>query len=260
MIELFPNCGAYEIIMMLHELHNRGYEQLRILSGMSPNGCCWRWSIYPKIAMGDCADAERKIRGVHCDCPSGSLGRERSNDDYFKMADLFLDKYKSLFNVARLPDKDYIRWFQDVVEHAQNNEFPIAYDDFFNAEEWEFMGGEPLKYPPFELTDVNQISDEDLIEFEVNHGLYKHEIKEVIDFPYVKPTHKEIAAKIRQAYAEKKELISHIDTAGWQTLEIQYQGAETIAEHDGEVHLKLKTGETVILRDTIELFVWAPSE
>lgn len=210
--------------------------------------------------MGDCADAERKIRGVNCDCPYGSLGRDRSNEDYSEMADLFLEKYKSLFNVAKLPDKEYTKWFQGVVEHAHNNEFPIAYDDFFNAEEWEYMGGKPLKYPPFEPTDVNQISDEDLIEFEVNHGLYKHEIKEVIDFPYVKPTHKEIAAKIRQAYAEKKELISHIDTAGWQTLEIQYQGAETIAEHDGEVHLKLKTGETVILRDKIELFVWAPSE
>jgi len=43
--------GAYEIIMMLHELHKRGYQLLRILPRMSPNGCCWRWMIYPKVLM-----------------------------------------------------------------------------------------------------------------------------------------------------------------------------------------------------------------
>lgn len=257
--ELFPNCGAYEIIMMLHELHNRGYEQLRILSGMAPSGCYWRWSIYPKIAMGCNADAERKIRGVHCDCPYGSLGRDRSNEDYNEMADLFLEKYKSLFNVAKLPDKDYIKWFQGVVEHAQNNEFPIAYDDFFNAEEWEYMGGEALSYPPFEPTNSSQIPDNDVIAYAMDYfdEFSRIQLKTVLDYPYAKPSQQEIAVVIRQAINENKGLIYHIDEACWQALAYKNEDIDKKIQYEGEILLKMKCGDTIILKDVIELFAWS---
>ena len=45
--------SAYEVIMIVHELHQRGYEQLRLFPGISPNGMCWRWMIYPKQLMQD---------------------------------------------------------------------------------------------------------------------------------------------------------------------------------------------------------------
>ena len=48
-----PDYSAYEVIMIVHELHQRGYEQLRLFPGISPNGMCWRWMIYPKQLMQD---------------------------------------------------------------------------------------------------------------------------------------------------------------------------------------------------------------
>ena len=48
---LLKEYNAFEIIMFVHELHSMGYEQLRLYAGMSPNGLCWRWYIYPKILM-----------------------------------------------------------------------------------------------------------------------------------------------------------------------------------------------------------------
>ena len=48
---LNENWGACDVVMILHELHQRGYEQLRLHCGMSPNGMAWRWNIYPKSIM-----------------------------------------------------------------------------------------------------------------------------------------------------------------------------------------------------------------
>lgn len=208
--------------------------------------------------MKDSAEKEHRVGPFNCVIIDGSLGQARSNDDYTKMADLFLEKHKSLANVAKLPDKEYVEWFKGVVEHAQKNIFPIAYSDFFTAQEWQYMNGEPLKYPPFTPTAINKIPDDDLMEFEVSNGEWRYELKEVIEFPYVKPSREEIVSKIRQAYREKKELIAHDDSAGWQSMAIMYKDAEKIKELEHEVHLKMPNGEIIILRDLIELFVWAP--
>lgn len=50
---MMVDASAYEVIMIVHELHQRGYEQLRLFPGISPNGMCWRWMIYPKVLMKD---------------------------------------------------------------------------------------------------------------------------------------------------------------------------------------------------------------
>ena len=70
---MMVDASAYEVIMIVHELHQRGYEQLRLFPGISPNGMCWRWMIYPKVLMqnnsfelhGDCTPFE---------CLRGSTG------------------------------------------------------------------------------------------------------------------------------------------------------------------------------------------
>jgi hypothetical protein len=51
MDNILLNCSAYEIVMLVHELHKRGYEQMRFYAGMSPSGMSWRWYIYPKVLM-----------------------------------------------------------------------------------------------------------------------------------------------------------------------------------------------------------------
>jgi hypothetical protein len=48
---ILRNCSAYEIVILVHELHMRGYEQLRLYCGLSPSGMGWRWFLYPKVMM-----------------------------------------------------------------------------------------------------------------------------------------------------------------------------------------------------------------
>ena len=169
------------------------------------------------------------------------------------MADILLDKFKSLFSVAKLPDREYVKWFQGVVEHAQKNCYPIAYQEFFDAKEWKFQSGEPLHFPPFEPTDPNQISDKTIIEFalEFFDDYSSTELRSVLDYNCVKPSYKEIANVIRQAIIEKKGLISHKGNAYRQFLTYKTEDILERKDYEGEIHLKLKNGESVILKDTI---------
>ena len=73
---LNENWGACDIVMILHELHQRGYEQLRLHCGMSPNGMAWRWNIYPKCLMDD-AEWERYGECPPFECPHGSAASYR---------------------------------------------------------------------------------------------------------------------------------------------------------------------------------------
>lgn len=143
------NCSAYEIIMIVHELHQRGYEQLRLYSGMSPNGCSWRWYIYPKVLMKD-NTFERQVGWIPFDCPSGSTGDAfTENGRKTITADEFVKEYNNYVSLARGEDEEYVKWFETIVRHAKDKDFPIAFSEYFDAKQWKFSSGEQLTYPPF---------------------------------------------------------------------------------------------------------------
>ena len=143
------NCSAYEIIMIVHELHQRGYEQLRLYAGMSPNGRNWRWYIYPKVLMRDNKFEHRDGR-IPFDCPSGTAGNAFPEEGREVItADDFVKKYERYVSLAKREDKEYVKWFETIVKHAQNKDLPIAFSYYFDAEQWKFTSGEQLAFPPF---------------------------------------------------------------------------------------------------------------
>lgn len=143
------NCSAYEIIMIVHELHQRGYEQLRLFAGMSPSGCSWRWYIYPKVLMKDNL-FEHHDDWVPFDCPLGSTSEEFPEKGRESItADDFVKEYDSYVSLAKGEDKEYVKWFENIVKHAQDKDFPIAFSERYDAEQWIFISGEQLVFPPF---------------------------------------------------------------------------------------------------------------
>ena len=178
---MIEKCSAYEIIKFVHELHSRGYEQLRLLPGMSPNGCCWRWMIYPKVLM--------------------------KNDCLF-------EKNRAYFELAYGKDEEYVEWFNEIVKHAENDDYPIAFADMFFEEQWLFMGSnELLKYPPFCPTDYTSLSDGQIIEY-AKYTFDQNSVKELELFLKSndpKPSVQETADVIRQAIRENKGLVEHYD-------------------------------------------------
>ena len=62
---------------------------------------------------------------------------------------LLSQKKGRILKLLMTSDKAYVKWFEQIVEHAKNKDFPIAFEEFFDAKEWKFTSKEPLTYPPF---------------------------------------------------------------------------------------------------------------
>lgn len=212
-MKLVYDASAYEIVMIVHELHQRGYEQLRLFSGMSPNGFSWRWAIYPKVLMKDSNMCERNDC-LPFSCPYGSTGSAFPKEGQeVKTANDFIREFGSYVNLAEGEDKEYVEWFKQIVEHAKNNDFPIAYQEFFNAEQWKFNGGDDLEYPPFTPVPLESLNDEKMIDLArcVFDEWSVSNLNEIMLCDGPKSSIHEIAEVIRKALNEKKCLFCHYD-------------------------------------------------
>jgi hypothetical protein len=214
-MKLMYTCSAYEIVMIVHELHQRGYEQLRLFPGMSPNGCSWRWAVYPKVLMKDNNLFERHSDCMPFDCPYGSTGVALPEEgEVMKTANDFMREYESYVNLAKGNDKEYVEWYKAIVEHAKNEDFPIAFEEFFDAKQWKFMKGEALQYPPFLPAPIDQLTDTQMIDMAkcVFDEESVRELNEFICCDGPKSTTQEVAEVIRKALREQKSLFCHYDS------------------------------------------------
>lgn len=212
---MIEKCSAYEIIKFVHELHSRGYEQLRLLPGMSPNGCCWRWMIYPKVLMKNDCLFEQHGDCTPFNCLHGSTGEAHPEEgrDLIPIDHIF-EENRAYFELAYGKDEEYVEWFNEIVKHAENDDYPIAFADMFFEEQWLFMGSnELLKYPPFCPTDYTSLSDGQIIEY-AKYTFDQNSVKELELFLKSndpKPSVQETADVIRQAIRENKGLVEHYD-------------------------------------------------
>ena len=110
---------------MLHELHNRGYEQLRLLPGLSPNGCAWRWFIYPKVLMGNSSSFEQYGDCTPFKSICGSTGNRKVGCNIITMADTFEYQYGDIISLSKYHDSSYVKWFDTIIQHAEHDIFPI---------------------------------------------------------------------------------------------------------------------------------------
>lgn len=252
-------CSAYEIIMLVHELHQMGYEQLRLKSGLSPSGMYWRWHIYPKVFLGDNNLYECKGDGMLFHTLHGSTGQGMPERGEHIDADYILRHHSDIIRMAKCEDKEYAEWFLTLVNHAMDGDFPISYSDYYDATEWLFLkSNENLRYPPFSPADVNDIPDELMIKLALC-TFDEDSLAELHDATHdecLTPTKEEVAGVIRKAVRENKGLVSRYESAYEQLLDTRYSDAvEKIPIKNG-LHVILKNGESVDLYDRIELFAW----
>lgn len=152
MFSKFKDIGICDIVLMVHELHKRGYQQLRLLSGYSPNGCAVRWGIYSKSSIKGTGMFERlpygemPERSYHSasDAPTYNLNPQ-------ELADHFLIVAPALCAAAKLPDEAYSTWFAQLAVYASNGEYPIAFGEYLNLKDgWRIdPSGETIPFPPF---------------------------------------------------------------------------------------------------------------
>jgi len=122
------------VFLMLLELHQRGYERLRVVPGMSPSGMHYRCSVTPArnvfadhgaIAINDTLIARHTSangrRYFEWDDVEGASPES--------LAGFFVERFPRIAKLGLGADPAYAEWFGEVLGLVARGVFPVAYDD-----------------------------------------------------------------------------------------------------------------------------------
>jgi ADP-ribosyl-[dinitrogen reductase] hydrolase len=90
-----------DILEMVHILHRRGYQKLRIAPGIAPSGCCWRVAVSPSDNfLDDNGALLRDFEDAVCHTTGNGAypfeWRDAQGMSPYELADLFLDRVPEL--------------------------------------------------------------------------------------------------------------------------------------------------------------------
>lgn len=124
-----------KVLLMVSELHVRGYQRLRISPGVSPTGFHWRCNITP-------ASNIRRVHGAILAEASDLVAcySSASEASYFNWSDaahltpsrlaaLFLKRFPAIARAGYGSDWPYAGWYQEMLGITYPDLFPVAYDD-----------------------------------------------------------------------------------------------------------------------------------
>ena len=124
------------LLNFVHELHQRGYEQLRIQPATSPSGMHWRCAFYPRKNFVSATEIDESLHsGRPMLYSSAEQGRFFEWDDAdekspAELADRFIECFPNLVRDSFGPDPAYVAWFEKAVQMAQQDAFPIFFADY----------------------------------------------------------------------------------------------------------------------------------
>jgi hypothetical protein len=121
------------VFLMLQELHRRGYEQLRLVPGMSGSGLAYRSSISPAVNISSTHGAlaiDHNLVAVNTSANGKALfgWDDAADSSISELARMFIRRYPTLAKLGRAPDPAYVKWFNDALAFARRGAFPVAYD------------------------------------------------------------------------------------------------------------------------------------
>ena len=114
---------------MVKELHNRGYEKLRVLPYLAPSGLSWRCEF---------TDGEKSTN-----CPASVwIGRFEDENTLSpqELADMYIKENAEYLENCKGENKEYVKWYSDMVDNLQEGELPYAFGDDYEprpADTWE---------------------------------------------------------------------------------------------------------------------------
>lgn len=125
---------ALRVLQMVHELHKRGYQRLRIMPGMSPSGAEWRVAITPvsNILRSDGAIARSFDPAAHYSTADDNhyFGWDDAESDTASdLADKFARRFPVLVQAGSGKDWAYAGWYVEMLGLAEYEALPLAYDE-----------------------------------------------------------------------------------------------------------------------------------
>ncbi len=144
------------VMEMLAQLHELGYERLRLASGISPTGLNWRYSVAPADQFEANGYLLRDGR-----YPGAAFGTTRGDDAPFGwdgaeelggtgLADMFLERFPDVAAAGKGPDPNYKQWFASALAASRPDGAPVMYGEDVDvaATGYIMTGDERVPLPP----------------------------------------------------------------------------------------------------------------
>jgi ribonuclease BN (tRNA processing enzyme) len=133
--------NARMVILMVHQLHELGYQRLRIGPGMSASGVYWRCAVTHVANIQE--DNGALVLDEANDTAMYSSGsgdhffgwEDTSEDTPADLARKFIERFPVIARLGRGDDENYAEWFQEVVRVVEAGGFPYAYSDWSDEHE-----------------------------------------------------------------------------------------------------------------------------
>lgn len=124
------------VLLLVHELHVRGYQRLRAVPAMEPSEKYWRCAIAP-VGLVSVDHGARLANGVLKD-PRIATYTSRDRDHYFawtdvypyvtpqELATLFVERFPGVVEAGRGSDWPYAGWYMEMLRLTHPDQFPYA--------------------------------------------------------------------------------------------------------------------------------------
>lgn len=132
---LDPHGAALKLLLMVAELHARGFQRMRIAPGLGSNGSDWRCSVVPASRMDPAHGAHEQVGNL-------LAARYSTAEDYHyfgwndgekmtvsEMAESFVRTFTTVCEQALGSDVVYANWFLSVIRAAQAGALPVAFSE-----------------------------------------------------------------------------------------------------------------------------------
>ena len=118
--------NRHKLLLMVGELHNRGYGLLRVVPYLSPSGVYWRCNFVDKTTKTDFLAS-----GWIYDIEEGRKCKELKLT-FKEMADIFIKEYGEFVALCKGKDEKYTKWYSQVIAQLDDDELPYAFADYFS--------------------------------------------------------------------------------------------------------------------------------
>ena len=123
-----------KVLLMVGELHKRGYERLRISPGVARSGVYWRCFI-------TFAGNDGKVVPPYKEEDLKAFYTSALEDAYFgwedtagatvsQLADKFIERFPQICARAKGLDPAYAAWYQEMLRRSEPNGLPVTFADY----------------------------------------------------------------------------------------------------------------------------------
>lgn len=115
-----------KVLFIAEALHQKGYENLKIIPSLSPSGVYWRCSFVTSNANKELEIiASNWIQNLY------NISESEINLNIKELTDQFIEEHRDFLEKCIGKNEEYINWFKNALEILDVEELPYAFSDYF---------------------------------------------------------------------------------------------------------------------------------